>query len=255
MTGRITDDRLDMPGGWGRRNESRLLVSAQASRRHRIAVLLGCCLLSVAFWLVGGFPGVFAAAVTIAIWYAFGVPFAIATGVVFAGAAGVESLSAVALVGFALFAVSLVPATLARTPSRHVFATVLLTTGLGTVTALLASATQLWLVALGVLASLAIGAYGLHRYQLLVLGILSGDGSLSTGQDRPADMPVGTSTDRSDTSENNTSKGLNEPTDGHGRDSENHEEPTVREDDDNLEDRTIMDESTLTQDDPGEDKR
>lgn len=170
-------------GDWGQRNESRLLVPAEGSRAYQATVAVGCFLLAGVFWLAGGLPGVGVAAVTAGIWYAFGIPFAVATGALLASAVGVESLPSVALLGIALFAVVLVPVTVAPSPGRYVLVSTLVTAGLGVTTGLLAAIASLGAAATALLASLAFGMYALHRYQLLTAGILDEDETGVTAKD------------------------------------------------------------------------
>lgn len=141
----------------------------------RIAVVLAAALLIATFLLAGGLAGILAAAVTLAVWYALGSPYAIATGVVTAGAVGVTTPTGSAVVGLGLLGVLLAPTAVAFDPGRSALATVLFTAGFGTVAVLLLQVWPLWVGAVGVSVALALVGYAVHRYQLVALGLVEPD--------------------------------------------------------------------------------
>lgn len=123
---------------------------------------------------VFGESGVAVGLVTAAVWFRLGTPYALATGVVFLvvlTADGVDPV-AVSMIGAGLLVLVLAPAVVANVPGAYALAT-LLTVGTGGGLAwLLVNAWPLWLSAAILIAFGAVLIYGLHRYQLLRLGLL-----------------------------------------------------------------------------------
>lgn len=184
------------PGGWGRQNESSLLTDDGRTERWRVAVTVASVGIAVAFWLVGGVAGLLGTAVTVLAWYGFGTPFAIGAAVVVVAPMAAESLPSVTLVGFVVVSLLLVPATAAQQTGRYVLVTAVLLALFGSVPVLLGTSGSLWLVAAGLLGGLGLGSYGLHRYQLLVLGRLDGGTSSDSKHHERKGAPVDPDTGR-----------------------------------------------------------
>ncbi|WP_226042376.1 hypothetical protein [Natrinema sp. DC36] len=140
--------------------------------------------LVVAFGVVAGPLGLLAGLVTALVGYVLGPPYALAAGHVALVAVVPEgsALSVVVLVEAAFVLVLLVPLRRGASPGR---------TALVAVTSALVLAGAAWLVldtqsiglaATAVLVLLGIGAYGLHRFELVRLGLVPGsdDGDAST---------------------------------------------------------------------------
>ncbi|WP_290819285.1 hypothetical protein [Halovivax sp.] len=151
--------------------------SAELGRPDRSAgSALAAATLVVAFGLVAGPIGVFAGIATVAIWYAVGVPYALAVGHVALVAlvpGGIDPLS------FALVEVGFVTILLASVadPDRRPIATVAIASAvaLGGTAWLVLAFQPLWLAAAAQLGVLATVAYALHRYELVSLGLVTDD--------------------------------------------------------------------------------
>ncbi|MGQ3413766.1 hypothetical protein ACT4ML_16090 [Natrinema sp. LN54] len=157
-----TDDRSARAAG-GRATE--LDVPALVA----LAALVG------AFWVVAGWPGLIGGVATAAGWYALGPPYAVALGhvaLVVCVPAGIDPMSfAIVEAGFVALVLASAPRTAATVPIRYA-ATALASAGAlaGLARLALGPAGQpLWVAAAALLAAVASGMYGLHRYGLVVV--------------------------------------------------------------------------------------
>lgn len=131
--------------------------------------------LVVAFWAVAGWPGLIGGVATAAVWYALGPPYAVALGhvaLVICVPAVIGPMSfAIAEVGFVALLLASAPRTAANVPIRYT-ATALASAGAlaGLTWLVLVPAGQpLWVAAAAMLAAVAGGTYGIHRYGLVVV--------------------------------------------------------------------------------------
>ncbi len=124
-----------------------------------------------AFVLLGGAPGVAAAAALVAVWFLLPATYAFALGnVALAALVGSSNLVALAVVEAGLFGVLLAPAGYLDRPGRPV---AIAAGGAAVGVALAWAASRgtlgLPLAGLGVIAATGLGGYGLHRSQLAAL--------------------------------------------------------------------------------------
>lgn len=150
-------------------------------------------LLVVAFGIVAGPLGVLAGITTAVVGYALGTPYALAAGHVALVAAvpnGIDPLSFV-IVEAAFVAVLLAPMRRTASPGRIALVAVISAIALAGTAWLVVDSQSIWVAATAVLALLAIGAYGLHRLELVRLGLVpetdDGDPSRATDVESPTD--------------------------------------------------------------------
>lgn len=132
---------------------------------------IGYLVLAGTLVAVSGPPGLLAGAITAATWYTFGTPYAIAVGHV-ALVASVPDIGWIefAIVELAFVAVLLGSARTASHPRR--FGAVALASGtiLGGITWSVLGWQPLWVAASAFVLLFVLVAYGLHRYEFVVLG-------------------------------------------------------------------------------------
>ncbi|WP_255170530.1 hypothetical protein [Natrononativus amylolyticus] len=149
-----------------------LLVTARRGRPW--AEGLAAVALLVACTVVVGPLGALAGIVAVVLWATLGAPYAVAGGTVALVAAvpdGLDPIS-VGLVGAGFLAVLLAPAVHTPAPGRFAAVTVASALGLGGLAWAVARAGPLWLAGAVLLGALATAAYGLHRYELVRLGLV-----------------------------------------------------------------------------------
>lgn len=131
--------------------------------------------LLAAFVVVAGPAGAVGGLATVAVWYAAGTPYAVAIGhVALVGyfPAGIEPSSlAIAAAGFGALVLASAPDTAARVPRRYAAAALSSAAILGGIAWLVSgpAGRSIPVAAAATLAALAGGAYGLHRYGLVVV--------------------------------------------------------------------------------------
>lgn len=143
--------------------------------------ILGLAVLTAVCAVVAGPIGAIAGVTTAVIWYGLGLPYAIAAGHVVLAAGTDIGIAAIVAVELGFLAVVL--ASLVGHPSSRPAAGVALVSAVGLIGAALLVSTfyALWLAAAIVLGGIALGAYGLHRYELVRLGLVA--------DDNPAEYP------------------------------------------------------------------
>ncbi|MFB1066373.1 hypothetical protein [Natrinema sp. H-ect4] len=163
--------------------------------------LTGAALIAliVTFGIVAGPLGVLAGIATAIVGYLLGPPYALAAGHValVASIPGELTLLSIGLVEAAFMAVLLAPIRRSTRPVH--IALVAITTGfaLAGIVWLTSDSQPLWLAAMLVLTLIAIALYGLHRLELVKLGLVS-DERDSTGQpasEPPDEQPTETTAD------------------------------------------------------------
>lgn len=178
------------PEGTNRRDSQLLARETGTNWAELLAILL----LISTFTVAGGFGGAVAGFVSAGVLFVFGVPYAVAVGVVVVTALtppGGDLFSA-GLVGVGLFGLVVAPAVTASTPKAYAAVVFLLTALFGGITWFLVDTQPLWLGSFTLLGTGGLVMYGLHRYQLLRLGLLDYDTQSTV--DHTDDTP-GTATD------------------------------------------------------------
>jgi hypothetical protein len=134
-------------------------------------------LIGAGFVAIGGLPGVASAIGVGIVWLYFPAVYVVALGfgllaaLTIDGVASIESLA----VGISLFAMLLAPATGLYRSKTLVSTTVLATGVLSLVFAVaFTTAGTLWIATLALAASWAVAAYGVHRYERVILGLARG---------------------------------------------------------------------------------
>lgn len=153
---------------------ARATVGSRATELDAPAIVALAALVG-AFWVVAGWPGLIGGVATAAVWYALGPPYAVALGhvaLVVCVPAAIDPMSfAIVEAGFVALVLASAPRTAATVPIRYV-ATALASAGAlaGLARLALGPAGQpLWVAAVALLAAVAGGMYGLHRYGLVVV--------------------------------------------------------------------------------------
>lgn len=149
-----------------------LLIAPRGGRPW--AELLAASALLAACAVAGGAPGALAGLAALAVWVALGAPYAVAGGTIALAAAVLDGLAplSVALVGAGFLAVVLAPAVRTPAPGRFAAVTLASALGLGGVAWAVARVAPLWVAAAALLGALGLAAYGLHRYELVRLGLV-----------------------------------------------------------------------------------
>lgn len=154
-----------------RRNALRVLPDR--SRMEIIAMLIA----GVGFALVGGLAGVASALTVGIVWLLLPAVYAVALGYVLLTALTVSSstLFEFIVVGFGLFAVLLAPTSRFYRRKTLISVTVFAAAALFSVFAIAFTiADTLWIEVLALIVTWALAVYGIHRYELVVLGIVEG---------------------------------------------------------------------------------
>lgn len=199
MSLRIGSDRLRLPE-W-----SALSLEPRPLGDWTLLGLFGVALTTAVFLLVGGFVGVFLTVGLVVTWVYLPTVYSYALGHVFALGATARAFTVVELlfVELGLICVLLGPFTRATLTDRGPIARSTLGFGFtlfGVIVVGLAFADQLWLTTVLLLLSGGVLVYGLHRYELASLGLVSDDDELGavTGDavarrddDTPADATGG----------------------------------------------------------------
>ncbi|GAB3021815.1 hypothetical protein [Natronobiforma cellulositropha] len=167
-------------------------------------LLLTVVVLPATFAFVAGPVGALAGLLAGVVWYVAGTPYAVAVGyasllVVFP--TGTDTLS-LALVTGAFVVCILASAGVTASPVRFVVAALVASAALVGGTWYAATTWPLWLAAASSLSVFALAAYGVHRSELVALGLVS-EADDDTGDDTPTDGDGDTDTE-------------NTPTDGDG---------------------------------------
>lgn len=199
MSLRTGSDRLRLPE-W-----SALSLEPRPLGDWTLLGLFGVALTTAVFLLVGGFVGVFLTAGLVVTWVYLPTVYSYALGHVFALGATARAFTVVELlfVELGLICVLLGPFTRTTLTDRGPIARSTLGFGFtlfGVIVVGLAFADQLWLTTVLLLIAGGVLVYGLHRYELASLGLVSDDGELGavTGDvaergrdDTPADATDG----------------------------------------------------------------
>lgn len=138
-------------------------------------------LLVVAFAGVAGLPGGLAGVATAVIWYGFGIPYAIAVGYVLLLGLFPDGINLVSfgITGGVMAVFVCSAATGSRSWVRILGFALTMIAVLGGLVWWLFTVWTLWIAASGGLAVLGLLAYGLHRYELVRLGLVSDERSAS----------------------------------------------------------------------------
>lgn len=152
--------------------------------RHRVLVGVALCAVAGMLWAVAGIFGLVAGAITIALWYAFGIPYAIALGHVmllglFPDGIGLAQFVLIETAFLAVLLAHVVDFSNAGQFGGAVLVSVLL---LGGGTWLAFHSHSRWLAAGVFLALLASGMYGLHRYERIALGLVPAESNARPDQ-------------------------------------------------------------------------
>lgn len=144
---------------------------------NRRRLLGSAWLVAAAVAAVGPLAGLPIGLATAAVALALGTPYAIAAGHVLLLAAFPEGVNPISLLAVEAGLLGLLATDAASTPTprRFLASALLAATGLGGLAWILAESLSPWLAAIGLLAAVAIAAYGVHRYGLLATGALATD--------------------------------------------------------------------------------
>lgn len=147
--------------------------------RTDIAGALAVGLVGVGLVWIGGFAGLLATLVTVAVWAVIAPEYAVAAGQVLVaalvGAAGPVAIPPIVVAESGLALVLLVELLADDDRRFGVLGYLVAIGGIGAVTSLLyATEVGLWLVGGVQLAVFAVAAYGIHRYERLRLGLIEG---------------------------------------------------------------------------------
>lgn len=137
-------------------------------------MMLMVAVLIVGFAVVAGPFGVLAGLATATIWYAFGIPYAVAGGHMTLLAlfpTGIDPIS-FALVETTFVGLVLVSTLRSGNPSRVAVSAIGSALGLGSIPWLLLQSQPIWIVAGIFLALFGVAMYGVHRYELVRLGLV-----------------------------------------------------------------------------------
>lgn len=142
--------------------------------RRELPVMLMVAVLTVMFAFVVGPFGVLAGAVTAAIWYAFGIPYAVAGGHVTLVALFPDGIDGASLALIETAFVGLLLASLLQTINpRQIAGTALGSAlGLASIPWLIRQSQPSWIAAGVFLALFGVAMYGVHRYELVRLGLV-----------------------------------------------------------------------------------
>ena len=145
------------------------------ARERPWSAVVALVVCTIALGLVVGPAGVLAGLVTAAVWYGLGVPYALAAGHVVLVAATPDRLAPSTIVLVELAFLPLLVASVRRTPAPLVAGGVVLGAGAGLGALAWASYASRgpWIAALVLLGTIALVAYGVHRYELVRLGLVT----------------------------------------------------------------------------------
>ncbi|WP_312907568.1 hypothetical protein [Natronosalvus caseinilyticus] len=149
---------------------------------------LALVVITVAMGVVAGPLGAVGGGVTAVGWYLLGTPYAIAIGHVVLVVLFPDGLSplSIVLLEAGLLTLVVAAATGERYPLRFAVTALVGVTVLGGLTAVLVRTQPFWLAALGLVVAAGVLAYGLHRVELVRLGLVT-DPVAETTDETPAE--------------------------------------------------------------------
>ena len=166
----------DARGGgvwWRQRTESHLFDQSTTPGRWRVSVAIVTLVAVAACWHLLGPPGLAVAAVTVGVWYVLGAPYGVAVGAVQLAAMAPET-HVMLFLATALFLLLVISPLFVRSASQgdRLLALVATVAGVGAGLAI-ADLVSLWVAVPVVLLGFGLASYGLYRYHLLTLGLLT----------------------------------------------------------------------------------